>query len=206
MARMQIVIPGNRWETAHDATRQVGEAARRDALSGVGGFGPPARQEPPRRDANQKPLLVRLLCSAEVLGRKRAQEAIGELHRTKPDRDNIDKAVLDALFDEDSAIAAGYLENAGTLKAGWLSRLSFKRLTARSAAMASKTRQSWADAPRVFIAPSVPKMCRAKPGDRSQRGERRRSRTRRTICRDCGQKVFVVAEFPEFGKEGEGEC
>lgn len=35
--------------------------------------------------------------------------AMGTLHRSKPDRDNIDKAVLDALFDDDKAIAAGTL-------------------------------------------------------------------------------------------------
>jgi hypothetical protein len=34
---------------------------------------------------------------------------IGELHRVKPDRDNIDKAVLDCLFKEDSGIAQGTL-------------------------------------------------------------------------------------------------
>jgi Holliday junction resolvase RusA-like endonuclease len=33
--------------------------------------------------------------------------AMGTLHRQKPDRDNIDKAVLDALFDDDSAVACG---------------------------------------------------------------------------------------------------
>jgi Holliday junction resolvase RusA-like endonuclease len=37
-------------------------------------------------------------------------EAIGQLHRSKPDRDNIDKAVLDALFKSDSGIAVGTLE------------------------------------------------------------------------------------------------
>jgi len=40
---------------------------------------------------------------------KRA-EAMGELHRSKPDRDNIDKAILDALFKNDSAIALGTVE------------------------------------------------------------------------------------------------
>lgn len=40
--------------------------------------------------------------------RKRA-ELLGQLHRQKPDRDNIDKALLDALYDEDSGIAAGSL-------------------------------------------------------------------------------------------------
>jgi Holliday junction resolvase RusA-like endonuclease len=33
----------------------------------------------------------------------------GQLHRQKPDRDNIDKAILDALFKDDSGIAAGTL-------------------------------------------------------------------------------------------------
>lgn len=41
--------------------------------------------------------------------RKRA-EAIGTLHQSKPDRDNIDKAILDALFRSDSAIAWGTIE------------------------------------------------------------------------------------------------
>lgn len=39
--------------------------------------------------------------------KKRREEMIGEYHRQKPDRDNIDKAVLDALFKEDKAIASG---------------------------------------------------------------------------------------------------
>ena len=34
----------------------------------------------------------------------------GQLHRQKPDRDNIDKGVLDSLFKEDSGIAAGHIE------------------------------------------------------------------------------------------------
>jgi Holliday junction resolvase RusA-like endonuclease len=36
--------------------------------------------------------------------------AIGTLHRSKPDRDNIDKAILDAMFDEDCAIADGEIK------------------------------------------------------------------------------------------------
>ena len=36
--------------------------------------------------------------------------AIGELHRSRPDRDNIDKAVLDCLFASDSGIASGTIE------------------------------------------------------------------------------------------------
>lgn len=41
---------------------------------------------------------------------KRRAAALGGLHRSKPDRDNIDKAILDALFAEDSAIALGTIE------------------------------------------------------------------------------------------------
>lgn len=39
--------------------------------------------------------------------KNKRESMIGELHRSKPDRDNIDKALLDALFDDDKAIAAG---------------------------------------------------------------------------------------------------
>jgi len=39
--------------------------------------------------------------------RKRRLSAIGTIHRAKPDRDNIDKAVLDSLFKEDSGIGVG---------------------------------------------------------------------------------------------------
>jgi Holliday junction resolvase RusA-like endonuclease len=42
--------------------------------------------------------------------KKKREEAIGNLHRSKPDRDNIDKAVLDTLFKSDSAIAAGSID------------------------------------------------------------------------------------------------
>jgi len=42
--------------------------------------------------------------------KKRRAAVIGTLHRNKPDRDNIDKALLDALFPEDQAIAAGTIE------------------------------------------------------------------------------------------------
>jgi Holliday junction resolvase RusA-like endonuclease len=34
---------------------------------------------------------------------------MGQPHRAKPDRDNIDKAILDALFPDDSVVAEGYL-------------------------------------------------------------------------------------------------
>jgi Holliday junction resolvase RusA-like endonuclease len=42
---------------------------------------------------------------------RKREAAIGMLHRSKPDRDNIDKAILDALYpDGDAAIAAGTVE------------------------------------------------------------------------------------------------
>jgi Holliday junction resolvase RusA-like endonuclease len=47
---------------------------------------------------------------AKSWSKKRKAEAIGELHRQKPDRDNIDKAILDVLFEDDKAIAAGTIE------------------------------------------------------------------------------------------------
>jgi Holliday junction resolvase RusA-like endonuclease len=40
---------------------------------------------------------------------KRAEMA-GTPHRSKPDRDNVDKAILDALFEEDSGVSIGTLE------------------------------------------------------------------------------------------------
>lgn len=42
--------------------------------------------------------------------KKKREEAMGQLHRSKPDRDNIDKAVLDTLFKSDSGIASGTIE------------------------------------------------------------------------------------------------
>ncbi len=42
--------------------------------------------------------------------KKKRVAAIGTLHRSKPDRDNVDKSLLDALFVDDSKIAAGSIE------------------------------------------------------------------------------------------------
>lgn len=42
--------------------------------------------------------------------KKKRAALLGQLHRSKPDRDNIDKALLDVLFTDDSGIAAGSLE------------------------------------------------------------------------------------------------
>jgi Holliday junction resolvase RusA-like endonuclease len=41
--------------------------------------------------------------------KKRKAEMTGKPHRQKPDRDNIDKAILDTLFEEDSGVAFGHL-------------------------------------------------------------------------------------------------
>lgn len=41
---------------------------------------------------------------------KKRIAALGQLHRSKPDRDNIDKGILDALFEQDSGIASGQIE------------------------------------------------------------------------------------------------
>jgi Holliday junction resolvase RusA-like endonuclease len=42
--------------------------------------------------------------------KRKREDAIGELHRSRPDRDNIDKALLDCLWKEDSGIARGTIE------------------------------------------------------------------------------------------------
>lgn len=42
--------------------------------------------------------------------KKKKLEMAGKPHRTKPDRDNIDKALLDALWSEDQGIAKGAIE------------------------------------------------------------------------------------------------
>jgi Holliday junction resolvase RusA-like endonuclease len=40
---------------------------------------------------------------------KKRESLCGAPHRVKPDRDNIDKAILDALFDQDAGVAMGNL-------------------------------------------------------------------------------------------------
>ena len=55
--------------------------------------------------------------------KKRRALAVGELHRQRPDRDNIDKAILDCLWpSSDSAIAAGRIEK----RWDWNSRLEIE--------------------------------------------------------------------------------
>lgn len=39
--------------------------------------------------------------------KKKKEAHIGQYHRSKPDKDNIDKALLDALFDRDELIPSG---------------------------------------------------------------------------------------------------
>jgi len=46
----------------------------------------------------------------ESWSKKRRAAAMGELHRSKPDLDNIAKGVFDALFTDDSGIAKGTFE------------------------------------------------------------------------------------------------
>lgn len=41
---------------------------------------------------------------------KKKADMKGKPHRQRPDRDNVDKAILDALFPEDSSVWSGYLE------------------------------------------------------------------------------------------------
>ena len=52
-------------------------------------------------------------------------EAIGTIHRQKPDRDNIDKAVLDALFERDEAIGVGTLKKYWGIEDGLTVTISY---------------------------------------------------------------------------------
>ncbi len=40
---------------------------------------------------------------------KRKTAALGKRHQSKPDRDNLDKLVLDSLFEQDSGISTGHI-------------------------------------------------------------------------------------------------
>ena len=51
--------------------------------------------------------------------KKMRVELMGTLHRDRPDRDNVDKAILDVLFKEDSGIACGSVEK----RWGWENKL-----------------------------------------------------------------------------------
>lgn len=52
--------------------------------------------------------------------KKKREDCIGTLHRQKPDRDNVDKAILDAIFDDDSKISVGTLKKVWGRQAGIL--------------------------------------------------------------------------------------
>ena len=41
--------------------------------------------------------------------KKKRAEMAGKVHRSKPDRDNIDKGVLDSLFESDQGVAFGHI-------------------------------------------------------------------------------------------------
>lgn len=45
----------------------------------------------------------------ESWSKKKKAQHTGQVHRAKPDRDNVDKAILDSLFEDDSGIASGTL-------------------------------------------------------------------------------------------------
>jgi len=51
--------------------------------------------------------------------KQRRVSCIGQLHCARPDRDNIDKAVLDCLYKEDSGIAMGTIQK----RWGWAARI-----------------------------------------------------------------------------------
>ena len=57
--------------------------------------------------------------------KKRRVAAMGQRHRTKPDRDNIDKAILDCLFAKDERIADGTLRK----RWDWKARLEVEIIT-----------------------------------------------------------------------------
>lgn len=65
------------------------------------------RDAPPLPEPEQIDSLswVAYFTPPESWSRKRREEAIGTRHRVKPDRDNIDKAILDALFERDERIS-----------------------------------------------------------------------------------------------------
>ena len=44
------------------------------------------------------------------LSKGKALELVGQFHRVKPDRDNVDKAIMDALFKHDQRLAVGAQE------------------------------------------------------------------------------------------------
>jgi len=80
-----------------------------DDLSWTAYFLPPTKIHTGFRHSKKTGKQVR---TYRTLKKDEREAMIGTLHRVKPDRDNIDKAVLDCLFKEDSAIAAGTIKKA----------------------------------------------------------------------------------------------
>src|SRR3990167_5593278 len=87
-AQRPCVMRYRAWkDRARAAAGKLPEPDAIENLSWLAVFSPPARWSKKKREA-----------------------AIGTLHRSKPDRDNLDKSVLDALFADDSGIAMGTIE------------------------------------------------------------------------------------------------
>jgi len=66
-------------------------------------------QLPPATDV-QSLSWIAYYTPAKSWSQKKKNGVMGRLHRARPDRDNIDKAVLDCLYKEDSAIAKGTIK------------------------------------------------------------------------------------------------
>jgi len=47
---------------------------------------------------------------AKSWSKKKKEQHAGQIHQQKPDRDNVDKAILDAIFKDDSIISDGLLK------------------------------------------------------------------------------------------------
>lgn len=83
-----VVLRYFAWrDKAREAAGELPPAEQIESLSWVAYFSPPVSWSKKKRTA-----------------------VLGQLHRAKPDRDNIDKAILDALFEKDQNIAKGSVE------------------------------------------------------------------------------------------------
>jgi Holliday junction resolvase RusA-like endonuclease len=111
MRRIEFTIPGDpigaprmtqrdRWKRRPVVLKYF---AWRDKARAAAGPMPPAEQV-------ESLSWVAYFSPPVSWSKKKQAAAIGTLHRAKPDRDNIDKAILDSLFGEDQAIAKGTIE------------------------------------------------------------------------------------------------
>ncbi len=80
-----------------------------DDLSWTAYFLPPVKTHTGFRHSKKTGKQVR---TYRTLKKSEREAMIGELHRVVPDRDNIDKAILDCLYKQDSGIAAGTIRKA----------------------------------------------------------------------------------------------